>query len=124
MAVEQEKIKELERKKESGKCLSLLRVAAIPKLETNDGSFSLISTGSTSEGFCLFGMKDKSQVESLFHSPLHLLTAITELQTVEKLLGCVFFLEHPVFLTSGTAGLTEMFGLYLRNSCEKYWLVM
>lgn len=103
---------------------SLLRVASIPKLETNDGSFSLISTGSTSEGFCLLGMRDRSQVDSLFNSPLHLLTAITELQIVDKLLGCVFFLEHPVFLTSGTAGLIKMLGLYLRNSCERYWLVL
>lgn len=63
----------------SGK--SLFRVSAIPKLETNDGIFSLVSTGSTSEGFCLFGMRDRSQVESLFHSPLHLLTATTGLQT-------------------------------------------
>lgn len=120
MAVEQGRIEELERKRKVASGKSLLRVAVIPKHGTNEGSFSLSSTDRGSEGFCLFGMRSRSQAESLFH----LLTAITEPQTVDKLLGCVFFLEYPVFLTSEAAGLTKMFGLYLRNSCERYWLVI
>lgn len=124
MAVEQGRIEELERKRKVASEKSLLRVAAIPKHGTKEGSFSLICTGRGSEGFCLFGMRCRSQSESLFHNSLRLLTAITEPQIVDKLLGCVFFLEQPVFLTSETASLTKMFGLYLRNSCERYWLVI
>ena len=124
MAVEHRRIKEPERKRNVASGKSLLRVAAILKHGTNEGSFSLISTGRGSEGFCFFGMQCRSQAESLFHSPLHLLTAITKPQPADKLLGCALFLKHPVFLTSETAGLTEMFGLYLRNSCERCWLVI
>lgn len=68
----------------SGK--SLFRVAGIPKHETNEGRFSLIFTDRGSKRFCLFGMSCRSPAESLFHSSLHLLTAITEPQVVDKLL--------------------------------------